>query len=137
MSKHSKTVARWPRSWSIDPKLDIPTGRKLVRVLNGFVAHLEKSLSPRTMARHLKYLHLLGGNIIDELNRGIYPEKRKLSGRCLILEQIDEAGAPYYRHVPPEDEHLFDCTCKKLHRFLTIGLQSGALHERTAISTNR
>lgn len=137
MNDYGKTLARWPRAWSIDSEIDLPTGTKMVRVFEKFVSHLERSVSHRTMLRHLKYLHLLGGKIIDDLNRELHPERRSLSGPALLLAEIPDGVAPAYRHVPFEDEPLFDCTCKKLHRFLTTAPQSRSSHERATIPANR
>jgi hypothetical protein len=107
----------WPDSWMIDQP-DQTLGKAIVTVLTPFIEHLIKQgLTKRTIKRHVDNLWALGGEIITDIN---WDESlRKLSAKDLVINAIDEEGGPLLRNpFDPEDQKLFDSTCKKLYKFL-------------------
>ena len=78
-------------------------------------------LSLKTVKRHLDNLWLLGGALIRKINMN--PELRKKTPMELLLENIDETGGPYCRHLDTEEDfRSYDATCKKLFKFLQKGI---------------
>jgi hypothetical protein len=62
-------------------------------------------------------LWLLGGELIRAINMD--PENRAKSPMHLFLDNVDETGGPYCRHLDTEDEmRSYDATCKTLFKFL-------------------
>jgi len=69
-------------------------------------------------------LWLLGGELIREINMN--PKLRKQAPMDLLLENIDETGGPYCRHLDSEeDSRSYGTTCKKLFKFLQKGIIHG------------
>ena len=121
---YCKDIEKWPESWEI-VKQDIKCGNKIVESV--FITFIEfimdKELSRKTIKKHIDNLWLLGGEIIDRVNRD--EELRKLEPKLLVQEFIDDEGGPYSRHIDTEAEiKSFDSTCKKLFKFMKIQLRS-------------
>jgi hypothetical protein len=107
----------WPDSWEMD-RGDKEYGRELLAIFKPFCEELiRKGLAKSTLKRHLDYLWVLGGEIIEEIN-----EDEKWRSRPMmdaLMEQLDPDGGPYCRHLKGETEQrAFDATCKKLYKFL-------------------
>jgi hypothetical protein len=108
----------WPNSWMINQP-DRIMGTAIVIVLTPFIEHLiTQGFTKRTFKRHVDNLWALGGEIITDIN---WDESlRKLSAKDLVINAIDEEGGPLLRNpIDPDDQKPFDCTCKKLYKFLT------------------
>jgi hypothetical protein len=61
-------------------------------------------------------LWLLGGEIIRDLNQT--PSLRKVDVQRLLRDLIHEDGGPLIHNGSEEEQHSFDSTCRRLHRFL-------------------
>jgi hypothetical protein len=54
------------------------------------------------------------------------PKLRKTAPLVLLLDNIDETGGPYCRHLDTEEDiRSYDATCKKLFKFLQKGITHG------------
>jgi hypothetical protein len=96
---------------------DLPPGEALLACLRPFIEYLASStLSPKTIRRHVDNLWLLGGEIIRDLNDT--PSLRKKAADQLLRNVIHEDGGPLVHNGSEEEQHSFDATCRKLHRFL-------------------
>src|SRR5207247_7711490 len=117
VSRYCHDLENWPRSWMGWEK-DLPPGERLVACFRLFIQHVASSgLSPNTIRRHVDNLWLLGGEIIRDLNQT--PSLRKASVHWLLSEAVSEDGGPLIHHGDSEEQqHSFDATCRKLHRFL-------------------
>jgi hypothetical protein len=70
-----------------------------------------------TVNRHLNNLWLLGGELIRSINMD--PEDREKTPMELLLDNIDETGGPYCRHLDSEEQmRAYEATCRKLYKFL-------------------
>jgi hypothetical protein len=121
---YCKDIEKWPESWKI-VKQDIKCGNEIVESV--FIAFIEfiidKGLARKTIKKHIDNLWLLGGEIIDRVNRD--EELKKLEPKLLVQEFIDDEGGPYLRHIDTEAEiKSFDSTCKKLFKFMKIQLRN-------------
>ena len=107
----------WPDRWQIMSE-DRPYGRELLTIFKPFCEDLvAKGFSKSTIKRHLGFLWVLGGELIEEINE--YEGKRTRPAMDLLMDQLDPDGGPYCRHLEGESEHrAFDATCKKLYKFL-------------------
>lgn len=106
----------WPERWKEFAK-DVPYGEGIIRIYKSFVDELLSQLSLNTVKRHLDNLWLLGGELIREINMN--PELRKQPPMDLLLENIDETGGPYCRHLDSEKQmRAYEATCRKLFKFL-------------------
>ena len=116
-SAYTRNLDTWPRRW-MGLEKDLPPGQELVACLRPFIEHLaSSSLSPKTIRRHVDNLWLLGGEIIRDLNYD--PSLRKMTANQLLRKVIYEDGGPLIYNGSEEDQHSFDSTCRKLHRFLS------------------
>lgn len=117
LGKIFSKMDEWPDSWEMD-KGDKEYGRELLAVFKPFCEELlAKGFSKSTINRHLGFLWVLGGELIEEINE--YEEKRTRPAMDLLMDQLDPDGGPYCRHLDSESEHrAFDATCKKLYKFL-------------------
>jgi hypothetical protein len=89
----------------------------LVACFRAFIEHLASSgLSGKTIRQHANNLWLLGGEMIRKLNQT--PSLRKAGVERLLRDQIYEDGGPLIQNSSEEEQHSFDSTCRKLHRFL-------------------
>jgi hypothetical protein len=105
----------WPDSWMIDQP-DRAMGKAIVTVLTPFIEHLiNQGLAKRTIKRHVDSLWALGAEIITDINWD--GTLRQHSAKDLVINAIDEEGGPVLRN--PDDQIPFDCTCRKLYKFLT------------------
>ena len=112
-----REVPEWPERWKRDD-CDVATGRAMVEAMDPFLRELVRSgVSETTLRRHFGNAWLLGGELIDRVDRD--ESLRRLSGRELLLAFIDEEEGPLCRHNTTEEEQRsFDATCRKLYRFL-------------------
>ena len=107
----------WPDSWAMTSE-DKPYGCELLNAFAPFCQHLIASgLTRKTIRRHMGYLWLLGGELIEEINER--EESRGKPAMQLIMDNIDDEGGPYSRHFESEAEmRSFDATCRKFYKFL-------------------
>jgi hypothetical protein len=106
----------WPQSWKGLPE-DVPFGEGIIEVFRPFVEALLARYSSSTVNRHLNNLWLLGGELIRAINMD--PDDREKTPLDLILENVDETGGPYCRHLDSEEQmRAYEATCRKLSRFL-------------------
>ena len=106
----------WPERWKGFDK-DVPYGEGIIQIYKPFVDELLSRLSLKTVKRHLDNLWLLGGELIRELNMN--PKLRKKTPMDLLLDNVDETGGPYCRHLDSEEQMMaYDATCRKLSKFL-------------------
>ena len=118
VSAYVPNLDAWPDSWMIDqPDRDI--GKAVVTVLIPFIEHLiSQGLGKRTIKHHVDSLWALGGEIITRINWD--QSLRKHMAEELVLKVIDEYGGPLLSNpLDPKDQKSFDCTCRKLYKFLT------------------
>jgi hypothetical protein len=106
----------WPKRWKGFPE-DVPYGEGIIEIYRPFVEELLSRYSPKTINRHLDNLWLLGGELIRKINMN--PELRKKIPMDLLLDNVDEAGGPYCRHLDSEEQmRAYEATCRKLSKFL-------------------
>ena len=106
----------WPKSWA-GTREDTPVGRRLVAVLQLFMAHpQQQELAPSTRRRHLDNLWLIGGEIIRRVNDE--PALRKQPARALLLDAV-LGGEPLLLHDTEEQQRAVDATARKLLKFLS------------------
>jgi len=106
----------WPERWKGFDK-DVPYGEGIIQIYKPFVDELLSRLSLKTVKRHLDNLWLLGGELIREINMN--PKLRKKAPMDLLLDNVDETGGPYCRHLDSEEQmSAYDATCRKLFKFL-------------------
>jgi len=117
VSAYVPDLDEWPDSWMID-QLDRTMGKTIVTALTPFIEHLiNQDLTKRTFKRHVDSLWALGGEIITNINWN--ESLRKQSAMVLVINAIDEEGGPLLRNpLHPDDQKTFDCTCRKLYKFL-------------------
>ena len=97
---------------------DLPPGTRLVEYFIPFLVHLtESGLSKKTIQNHVDNVWLLGGEIIRDVNEE--PRLRKISAEQLVRNVIHEDGGPLIHNGSEDEQHAFDSTCRKFHRFLT------------------
>jgi hypothetical protein len=106
----------WPRSWMGWEK-DIPPGETLIACFRPFLEHLAVTgLSRKTLRHHVDNLWTLGGEIIRDLHET--PTLRRKPVEGVLSETVSPDGGPLIHHGSEEQQHSFDATCRKLHRFL-------------------
>jgi len=107
----------WPRIWSYEAR-DIPPGQRIVECFKPFLRDLlAQDLSRTTLRRHRDNVWVLGGEIIRALQWDEALRRRPI-GR-VIRDLISNEGGPLLSHHQSEaEQHAFDATCRKLHRFL-------------------
>ena len=77
---------------------------------------VHSNLSRKTIRKHIDNLWLLGGEIIRDLNQT--PSLRKVSAERLLSNATENGGPLLYGCHSEEQQHSFDSTCRKLHRYL-------------------
>jgi hypothetical protein len=117
VSAYVPDLDEWPDSWMIDQP-DRAMGKAIVTVITPFIEHLiSQGLPKRTLKRHVDSLWALGGEIITNINGD--ESLRKQPAMDLAINAIDEEGGPLLRNpLHPDDQKTFDCTCRKLYKFL-------------------
>jgi hypothetical protein len=106
----------WPERWKGFDK-DVPYREGIIQIYKPFVDELLSRLSLKTVTRHMDNLWLLGGELIRKINMA--PELRKKDPMDLIMDNVDETGGPYCRHIDSEEEmRVYEATCRKLFKFL-------------------
>jgi hypothetical protein len=106
----------WPERWKGFDK-DVPYGEGIIAIYKPFVDELLSRLSLNTVKRHLDNLWLLGGELIRKINMD--PELRTKTPMELLLDNVDETGGPYCRHLDAEEQmRAYEATCRKLFKFL-------------------
>jgi len=121
-TQYSKGFYEWPDSWMGFDE-DLVTGKKMLAGFIPFIKELaENALSRRTITTHMENLWVLGSEIISGVH---YNEgQRKLSGKALLLEYIEEEGGPLVHQWDPDDKteealiKSYEATCRKLYKFL-------------------
>ena len=117
ISAYCRDLDNWPRTW-MGLEKDLPPGKQLLACFRPFIEHLaSSSLSPKTIRKHVDNLWMLGGEIIRDLHYD--PSLRKMAAGRLLRNVIHEDGGPLVHNGSEEEQHSFDSTCRKLHRFLT------------------
>jgi hypothetical protein len=118
-------IDEWPKNW-MGIEEDLAIGRGLLALFIAFIQHLiDIGLAKKTIKKHGYHLSMLGGEIIERLNRDD-EDNRKLSPRELILRYVDEEGGPLLSFLDPDinaelAQHMaYDATCRKLLKFVTI-----------------
>jgi hypothetical protein len=113
----------WPQRWAGIPK-DVAYGKGILEIYKPFVEESLSRYSLSTVNRHLNNLWLLGGELIRSINMD--PEYREKTPRELLLDNIDETGGPYCRHLDSEEQmRAYEATCRKLFKFLMARKPSG------------
>jgi hypothetical protein len=106
----------WPQRWAGRPK-DVVYGEGILEIFKPFVEELLLRHRPSTVKRHIDNLWLLGGELIREINMN--PVLRKKAPIDLLLENVDETGGPFCRHLDSEEQmRAYEATCRKLYKFL-------------------
>jgi len=117
VSAYCRDLESWPRSW-MGLEKDLPPGEQLLACFRPFIEHLAAStLSPKTIRRHMDNLWMLGGEIIRDLHYD--PSLRKMAADRHLRSVIHEDGGPLVHNGSEEEQHSFDSTCRKFHRFRT------------------
>jgi len=111
-------MEEWPENWAGE-EIDVKIGHAIIEQFKPFIVYLiDKELSKKTIKTYLSYLAALGGELIRQVNDN--SKERKLSARELILEHVNTAGGPYWRHAYNEQDYLkYHSVCKKLFKFMT------------------
>ena len=96
---------------------DLPPGRRLVEYFRSFAPSTRclRSLSAKTIRRHVVNMWLLGGEIIRDVNENSSP--RKAPADKLVRDEFE--GGPLIHNGSEDEQRSFDSTCRKFHRFLT------------------
>jgi len=112
-------IDEWPDSWQGFPE-DVLYGEELLKEMKLFIEYLiDQGLKPKTIKSHIDNLWLMGGELIRKINED--ESLRQKTPLDLILENIDEDGGSYCRHLDSEYEmRSYDATCRKFHQFLCI-----------------
>jgi len=106
----------WPERWAGVPK-DVAYGKEIIEIYKPFVEELLLRHNLKTAKRHLDNLWLLGGELVRSINMD--PKDREKTPMELLLDNIDETGGPYCRHLDSEEQmRAYEATCKKLFKFL-------------------
>jgi hypothetical protein len=106
----------WSERWEGVPE-DVAYGEGILEIFKPLVEELLLRHSPSTAKRHLDNLWLLGGELIRSINMD--PEDREKTPMELLLDNIDETGGFYCRHLDSEERmRAYEATCRKLHKFL-------------------
>jgi len=106
----------WPERWKGFPE-DVPYGEGIIEIYKPFVDELLSRYSQKTVNRHLDNLWLLGGELIRKINMN--PELREKAPMELLLDNVNETGGPYCRHLDSEEQmRAYEATCRKLFKFL-------------------
>jgi len=110
-------LTEWPARWRYEDR-DVLPGQQIVECFKPFLLHLlSLELSPKTLRKHRDNLWLLGGELIRELWET--PKLRKRPIEELIVSAVDDDGGPRLSHrQSAQEQHSFDSTCRKFHRFL-------------------
>lgn len=116
--KYCKDIDKWPSSWERG-SADIEIGSRILN--NIFIPFFEfligKNFTKKTIKKHIDNIWLLGGELIDQLDKE--QELRKLNEFELVLKYIDNEGGPYSIHNITETEtRSFDSSCKKLYKYI-------------------
>ena len=61
-------IDNWPNSWKYCSK-DIELGKKLIKLMKPFIEELSNTYSSRTAKMHRDNLWLLGGYVIEHMNK--------------------------------------------------------------------
>ena len=125
-------TAEWPESWMGDES-DLPLGRAALAAMLPFLESLvSKGHAETTLRRHFGNAWMLGGEIVRRTF--VNPSVRKLRGRRLLLEFVEEECGPLLLgHATDEEQRDFDATCRKFFRFLVrrlVGAKSKPSREK-------
>ena len=117
LATYCPDLTKWPARWHYDER-DLLPGQRIVDCFKPFLLHLlSLGLSPKTLRKHRDNLWLLGGELIRELWER--PKLRKRPVEEQIALAVDGFGGPRLSHrQSTQEQHSFDSTCRKFHRFL-------------------
>lgn len=129
IKKYCKDINEWPKSWERIPE-DVEYGREILVELKEFINFIiSKGYKPKTIKKHIDNLWLLGGELIDKLDRD--SSLREIPAKEFLFQNIGPDGGPYSKHLHSEYEfESFDATCRKLYKFLNE-------KRKNSIKTNR
>ena len=93
-------------------------GEGILKEIIPFMEFLvSKKYKKKTLNKHFNNLWLLGGELIDRIDKD--EELRQISPLHFILQNIDSSGGPYSKHLDSEYEfESFDSTCRKFYKYL-------------------
>jgi len=114
--KYCDDVDEWPKRWR-GVSEDIEYGQVILVEMKKFIMFLiSKNYKRKTIRNHINKLWLLGGELIDRINRD--EDLRKVQPLDLLSNNIGSDGGPYSRHIDSEYAlDSFDATCRKFHKF--------------------
>jgi len=103
---------------------DLKMGRDMLASFSAFIRSLmEQGFAAKTIKNHMHHLHLLGSEIVRQINDGD-ESHRKLPSDALILKYVDNETGPLLPFWDPNDsteeayQKAFDATCRKLFTFI-------------------
>lgn len=116
--KYQQELDDWPSSWEIEQR-DREVGKAITKEFTSFLlSKIQQGRAKRTLNNYTRYLWILGGELIRQIND--YEPDRKLSARELILDSICGEGGPLWLSAFDEDENKqFDAVCRMLYKFMT------------------
>jgi len=116
--EYCKDINGWPKSWRIE-HVDIKFGEELLNEFKSFlIEKIEQGRAKNTIKIYARYLWVLGGEIISQINTDDYD--RKLMPRDVLLNSLDESGGPYWPGAFDELQHRrYDSICRLLYKFMT------------------
>ncbi|MFT5730543.1 MAG: hypothetical protein ACI8PB_004727 [Desulforhopalus sp.] len=114
---YCQDIYKWPQRWKMIPE-DIGVGEGMLKEIIPFMEFLvSKKYKQKTLNKHFNNLWLLGGELIDRIDKD--EELRQISPLHLILQNIDSSGGPYSKHLDSDYEfESFDSTCRKFYNYL-------------------
>ena len=121
IKKYCADIDEWPESWK-GVQEDIEYGKEILIEIKRFIKHLiSKNYKQKTIKRHIDNLWLLGGEIIDRINRD--KQLKEIPPLDLLAKNIGPDGGPYSRHITSEYElDSFDATCRKFYKFRKLNI---------------
>jgi hypothetical protein len=117
LAQYCPDLENWPHSWRFEQR-DVAPGQRIVEFLKPFLLHLlSLGLSRKTLNKHRDNLWILGGELIRVVQED--STLRKWPLQHLILSVLHDVGGPsIYHRTSEEEQRSFDCTCRRLYRFL-------------------
>ena len=109
----------WASDWTVC-KEDRQLSPKLIPIFECFLGSLlEKGVSKRTLRRHERACHALGGYIVGEVfGRGDVSFSPNETGETVLLRFIDVSGGPLVYQDQEAWQNALDATCRKLFKQL-------------------
>ena len=109
----------WASEWTVC-KEDRQLSQKLILIFESFLGSLlDKGVSKRTLRRHERACHALGGYIVGDLfGRGDDSFSPNETGQTVLLRFIDDSGGPLVYQDEETWQNELDSTCRKLFKQL-------------------